>query len=425
MVAPGKALRTASSPWALEEAQCDSESLSAARAERWIICFAPISFATSATYKATPTCTMGSASKKYAATFKGVSHTYTDGGWVGLLHTVVLSGLSAATKYYYSCDGVSEFSFTSPKKVGSMPVTVGIIADLGEACSNSPGCGNSTISALGKAAAAGDFDVLVHAGDIAYTSGAQAIWDEYMREIEPAAAAVPYQVCAGNHEHYYNFSGYINRFAMASEGVAGVPTASKDGAASTMAVNNLFHSVDVGGVHLLGFSTEKPHFEDPAQLAFLKRDLQKAAANRGTVPWIVAYTHHPLYCSTNDFYDCQEAGTKFLRPVIEPLLVEFGVDLFFAGHLHNYERTYPLLNGTVHGGYQNATATVHAVVGMAGCDEGLTNTWMTPSPAWSAVRTAKLGYGRFTAHDRRSLTFEYVSSVDGSVFDNFTLTKDR
>ena len=70
--------------------------------------------------------------------------------------------------------------------VGHLPVTVGVVADLGENC-NTPGCGNATIKALSASAAAGELDLMVHAGDIAYTSGDQTIWDEFLREIEPVS----------------------------------------------------------------------------------------------------------------------------------------------------------------------------------------------------------------------------------------------
>ena len=40
---------------------------------------------------------------------------------------------------------------------------------------------------------------------LVYADGDQAKWDEYMREMEPAVARVPYQVCVGNHEHHYNY----------------------------------------------------------------------------------------------------------------------------------------------------------------------------------------------------------------------------
>lgn len=32
---------------------------------------------------------------------------------------------------------------------------------------------------------------------------------------------------------------------------------------------------------------------------------------------------------------------------IEPLMVKYGVDMYLSGHMHMYERTYPLINGNV------------------------------------------------------------------------------
>lgn len=67
------------------------------------------------------------------------------------------------------------------------------------------------------------------------------------------------------------------------------------------------------------------------------------------------------------------AGTS--SSVLTPSLAaqhKYEVDLYGAGHLHNYERSYPVYNGTVTGkSYDKPTATVHIVAGMAGDNEGL------------------------------------------------------
>lgn len=74
-----------------------------------------------------------------------------------------------------------------------------------------------------------------------------------------------------------------------------------------------------------------------------------------------------LPSSTNDYYDCQVKGPKELGPQLEPLMRQYGVDLYLAGHLHNYERSYPVYNGSVVStSYVKPNATVHVVVGMAG-----------------------------------------------------------
>ena len=66
-----------------------------------------------------------------------------------------------------------------------------------------------------------------------------------------------------------------------------------------------------------------------------------------------------------------------LGPVLEPLLLKYKVDLALFGHLHNYERTYPISgNGQVETeGYRNVDSPVHVVIGGAGDNEGLTDKW--------------------------------------------------
>lgn len=52
---------------------------------------------------------------------------------------------------------------------------------------------------------------------------------------------------------------------------------------------------------------------------------------------------------------------------IEPLMMLFGVDIFFAGHEHTYESNWPLFNSTVlKKSYNNPTGPVHITTGDAG-----------------------------------------------------------
>lgn len=46
------------------------------------------------------------------------------------------------------------------------------------------------------------YDAIIHVGDFAYDMDSEnaAVGDQYMRQIEPIAAYVPYMVCVGNHE---------------------------------------------------------------------------------------------------------------------------------------------------------------------------------------------------------------------------------
>ena len=76
---------------------------------------------------------------------------------------------------------------------------------------------------------------------------------------------------------------------------------------------------------------------------------------------------------------------------------------------------------------------------MAGCDEGLTDRWISPSPKWSAKRQATLGYALLEFESPESMTFScapvqrscatphaYMRATDilsetGQAADTFTL----
>lgn len=356
-----------------------------------------VSFATSKGYKDKPACRVG------GSEFSGRTTTYTEGGWEGLLHTVVLSGLKAATRYQYCC-GSKCSAFETAPPVGHLPIAVAAVGDLGANCDRD-GCGNATIASLAKGAASGAYSMLLHAGDLAYSHGHTVVWDDFLRDMEPVAGRVPYMVAVGNQEHWFNFTAYRRRFAM--PGLA----ASNE---------NLWYSFDHGGVHVAAFSTEH-HLE--LQTDWLRADLQRAAANRAQVPWIVVMAHKPLYCSTNDYYDCR-IGCKKISGHVESILKDAGVDLFLAGHLHNYERTWPVFNGEVTAqSYTDPKAPVHLVIGMAGDNEGLTDSWMKETPDWRATKAAKLGYTMLYFDSAASMRFEYILSDSGEVEDSFTISK--
>lgn len=382
-----------------------------------------VSYVTGSRYPANASCTVGTVpggGGGGGATFTGESTTYTDGGWAGLLHAVPLQRLVAdgKTVYYYACDGGPELSFTSPPPPAAFPFTVAAVADLGQECTRDDGgCPNATFAALHAAATAGDFGLLLHAGDIAYTSGEQDVWDAYHRELQPTAARVPYAVCPGNHEHYYNFSGYRHRFNMPGE---------------ARASGNLWYSFDWAGAHVVAISTEHSYGPGSSQYSWLAADLAAAAApaQRQRVPWIVVMNHRPIYCSTSDYYDCVSNGPGPIAAALEPLLQAHGVDLALFGHLHNYERTWPVANnGTVEQrSYDAPTAPVHVVIGGAGCDEGLTNRWYSPEPEWSAFRVGQvdsMGYGRLQFNSATELEFAWILAANSTKLDGFTLTKTR
>jgi hypothetical protein len=70
---------------------------------------------------------------------------------------------------------------------------------------------------------------------------------------------------------------------------------------------------------------------DPVQLSWLKGALRDSGEG-----WKICFFHHPLYSNA------QTHGSDLhLRALLEPILVEYGVNVVFSGHDHVYERIVP------------------------------------------------------------------------------------
>lgn len=73
------------------------------------------------------------------------------------------------------------------------------------------------------------------------------------------------------------------------------------------------------------------NYMDPEQLGWLKSQLSASDAK-----WKICYFHHPLYS------DGKMHGPDLdLRHLLEPLFLQYGVNVVLAGHEHFYERLKP------------------------------------------------------------------------------------
>jgi predicted phosphodiesterase len=70
---------------------------------------------------------------------------------------------------------------------------------------------------------------------------------------------------------------------------------------------------------------------DKDQQDWLKRELEGTRER-----WKIAFFHHPLYSSGE-----RHGSEVDLREIVEPLFLEHGVGVVFAGHEHFYERLKP------------------------------------------------------------------------------------
>jgi 3',5'-cyclic AMP phosphodiesterase CpdA len=72
-------------------------------------------------------------------------------------------------------------------------------------------------------------------------------------------------------------------------------------------------------------------YMDAKQLQWLEKALRSSKED-----WKIAYFHHPLYSSA-----ARHGSETDLRAILEPLFVQYGVNVVLSGHDHTYERIKP------------------------------------------------------------------------------------
>lgn len=182
----------------------------------------------------------------------------------------------------------------------------------------------------------GIFDYSIHIGDIAYDlfDDNSAVGNEYMDLMQSITQQYPLMVGEGNHERGDNFTEYNQRFK-AIETLAGKRSGSN---------SNHYYSFNVGLIHYIMISTEVYSYPTEAavgpspftaqeQLDWLEADLAAAneASARDQTPWIVLMAHRPWYTVEKG------AFREF-----DDLACRYGADLYFTGHVHNYQRYLPM-----------------------------------------------------------------------------------
>jgi F5/8 type C domain/Bacterial Ig domain/Calcineurin-like phosphoesterase len=115
---------------------------------------------------------------------------------------------------------------------------------------------------------------------------------------------------------------------------------------SHFGLSQTYYSFDHQNVHVLVMDTDKNSYSSgSAQKNFVQSDLQSASTNPN-IKWIIVYLHKPMYVSPNTCgsSSCSNTGSEnsALRDGFHSMFEQYGVDLVLQGHVHNYERTFPL-----------------------------------------------------------------------------------
>lgn len=157
-----------------------------------------------------------------------------------------------------------------------------------------------------------DPEIVVGLGDYSYEKNMKC-WEEVTEGIDPQKL----QVAFGNHE--FESRALLKQYMDYTD------------------LEKQFYSFSYNNVHFISMSTETAYEKGSEQYHFIKQDLQKISQDR-SINWIVVYYHEPMYTS-----ETKHEGLESFRDVYHNLFEKYNVDLVLQGHVHNYQRTHPLI----------------------------------------------------------------------------------
>ncbi len=250
-------------------------------------------------------------------------------------HTVLVSGLSPSTEYFYSVGnsvgaiaGDATFHFATAPVPGTAASTrFWVIGDSGTANSNA----RAVRDAFKTWSASKPADFMLMLGDNAYNNGTDleyqsAVFDTYPELLRQ----LPLWPTLGNHDGYSADSQtqtgpYYDIFDLPKNAEAG----------GLESFTEAYYSFDYGNIHFVVLdSYDSDRTPNGNMLQWLESDL---AMN--DKPWLIGVWHHPPYTKGSHDSDT-EGGLIDMRQNALPILEAWGVDLVLSGHSHTYERSY-------------------------------------------------------------------------------------
>ena len=187
--------------------------------------------------------------------------------------------------------------------------------------------------------------------------------------------------------------------------------------------DNMYFSWEQGAVHFVSMSSETAidvaNFDED-EVAWLVDNLKSVDRNR--TPWLIVHFHRPMYCNKDS--DCDKPATR-LRSEVEALFFDFKVDLVLTGHVHSYERSYPVFDGTVvTTSYTAPGAPVYILQGASGNREGNNGEYppLSELSEWTAATSVEIGYGIMSVSSTQ-IDWTFYSSASGEALDRFVLSK--
>ena len=270
-------------------------------------------------------------------------------------HAVMLEGLEPGGCYFYQVrsktaagDQVESALYTFQTAVGAdAPFSFVVLSDTQSNPRN--------VARLADLAWAQRPHFTLITGDLVSEGNNKPLWNNhFFRNMHELSTRVPLVPCLGNHDE--DSPAYYDYFALPDP--------------------EYYYVFTYGNLDVFVVDSQRPLLPGSEQYAWLEGAL---AASKAV--WKIVAMHKAAYSSDEDDYgDTTQTRSGFgdvrLRR-LDDLYEKYGVDIAWCGHIHSYERTYPMVQGkpVLQGG------TVYMITGGGGGGLEKTGPWRSPFTA--------------------------------------------
>lgn len=309
---------------------------------------------------------------------------------------VTISGLEPNTRYFYRVECADEKGRTLKSEIRSFqtaitPDRAWAFAIVGDTQRNPE---------VTKKCADGAYalrpNFMLHCGDVVDDGFAKNQWIKDL--FEPCSellSNIPMYPVIGNHEKDSHW--YYDYFALPKP--------------------EYYYTFHYGNAQFFMLDTNRPLKPGSEQYVWLEKELAASKA-----AWKIAAHHHPCFSSDEDDYGDHVRGKPlsiygYGHPNAKQAIAlyeKYGVDIVFNGHIHVYERTWPILNMSI-----NLKKGVRYITSGGG---GGHLESPAPQRTWFSLHVNKAYHYCHTVVFDRNLIFK-AYDIEGRLFDTFEMTK--
>lgn len=308
------------------------------------------------------------------------------------IHELVLKGLKVQTNYFYRVGSVNEDGEKVASEIYTFQTAVRKDSPFAFVVMGDNRTHPERFERIIARAWAERPNFMLNVGDVVTDGNVKEQWiEEYLRPAAELMRRVPTYVAIGNHERnadwYYKYVSYPKP--------------------------ENYYSFDYGNAHFALIDSNKDLSPDSKQYKWLDKDLAQSKAR-----WKFVLHHHPPYSSDeNDYGDTYRGKSRLgdmnVRQLV-PLYEKYKVDIVWYGHIHDYERTWPIRDGKVD--QKRGVIYIQTGGGGAGLED------FAPTRSWFTAKVLRnWQYCLVAIHEETLRMMAY--DIDGRMYDYLELKK--